>query len=109
VVIPVLNKVDLSHAEIEQTKYEIELMFDLPDSSCIPISAKTGKNINSVLDAIVKEIPPPSVRPYPGFWCFDASVGEHGSNIHFIKNFGNQTIRKNDKVKGKVVNSSCEF
>lgn len=98
-VIPVLNKVDLPHAEVERVSEELELMFDLPAESCIQISAKTGLNVKAVLDAVIRDIPPPPIRPYPGYWCFDASVGSHGYRINFIKNFGNTALLPSAKVK----------
>lgn len=59
-VVPVINKIDLPSARIEEVKEEIEeiLAFDTDDIPCI--SAKNGINIEDVLEAIVNEIPAPA-------------------------------------------------
>src|ERR1043166_15010 len=58
-IIPVLNKVDLPAAEVERVRAQIEEGIGLDASEAIPISAKTGLNIDAVLEAIVKKLPPP--------------------------------------------------
>ncbi len=59
-IIPVLNKIDLPQADPERVKHEIEEIIGLDASEAIPVSAKTGKGITELLEAIVKKIPPPS-------------------------------------------------
>ncbi|OYU48497.1 MAG: elongation factor 4 [Rhizobiales bacterium PAR1] len=58
-IVPVLNKVDLPAAEPERVKEQIEEVIGLDASEAVPISAKTGLNIEGVLEAIVKRLPPP--------------------------------------------------
>ncbi|HWM47752.1 MAG TPA: translation elongation factor 4 [Xanthobacteraceae bacterium] len=58
-VVPVLNKVDLPAAEPEKVKQQIEDVIGLDASDAIEISAKTGLNIDQVLEAIVTRLPPP--------------------------------------------------
>jgi GTP-binding protein LepA len=58
-IVPVLNKVDLPAAEPERIKQQIEDVIGLDASDAVPISAKTGLNIEAVLEAIVKRLPPP--------------------------------------------------
>ncbi len=58
-VVPVLNKIDLPAAEVERVKQQIEDVIGLDASDAIPISAKTGLNIEEVLEAIVHRLPPP--------------------------------------------------
>ena len=58
-VVPVLNKVDLPAAEPEKVKQQIEDVIGLDASDAILISAKTGQNIEEVLEAIVTRLPPP--------------------------------------------------
>ncbi|MCE7032436.1 translation elongation factor 4 [Lysobacter sp. GX 14042] len=61
-VIPVLNKIDLPTADIERAKEEIEAVIGIDASDAIPVSAKTGLNVEDVLEAIVTRIPPPRPR-----------------------------------------------
>ncbi len=58
-IVPVLNKIDLPAAEPERIKQQIEDVIGLDASEAVPISAKTGLNIDLVLEAIVKRLPPP--------------------------------------------------
>lgn len=58
-IVPVLNKVDLPAAEPDRIKQQIEDVIGLDASEAVPISAKTGLNIEGVLEAIVKKLPPP--------------------------------------------------
>jgi GTP-binding protein LepA len=58
-IVPVLNKVDLPAAEPERVKQQIEEVIGLDASHAIPISAKTGLNIDQVLEALVQRLPPP--------------------------------------------------
>jgi GTP-binding protein LepA len=58
-IIPVLNKVDLPAAEPDRVRQQIEDVIGLDASEAIPISAKTGLNVEQVLEAIVAKLPPP--------------------------------------------------
>ncbi len=58
-ILPVLNKVDLPAADPDRVKQQIEEVIGLDASNAIPISAKTGKNVEAVLEAIVQRLPPP--------------------------------------------------
>ena len=58
-IVPVLNKVDLPAAEPDRVKEQIEEVIGLDASDAVPISAKTGLNIEAVLEAIVTRLPPP--------------------------------------------------
>lgn len=60
VILPIINKIDLPSARIDEVKEEIETITGL-DTDGIPlISAKDGTNIDQVLEQIVKEVPAPS-------------------------------------------------
>src|SRR4029077_20384376 len=58
-IIPVLNKVDLPAAEPERVRQQIEDVIGIDASEAIPISAKTGVNVDLVLEGIVAKLPPP--------------------------------------------------
>ena len=58
-IVPVLNKVDLPAAEPDRIKTQIEEVIGLDAQHAVPISAKTGLNIDQVLEAIVTRLPPP--------------------------------------------------
>ena len=58
-IVPVLNKIDLPAAEIERVRQQIEDVIGLDASDAVEISAKTGLNIEGVLEALVHRLPPP--------------------------------------------------
>src|SRR3954462_9199546 len=58
-IVPVLNKIDLPAAEPERVKEQIEEVIGIDASGAVPISAKTGINIEGVLEAIVQRLPAP--------------------------------------------------
>ena len=58
-IIPVINKVDLPSADVERTKEEIEKTIGLPCDEAIGVSAKTGLNVEKILEEIVNKIPCP--------------------------------------------------
>ena len=58
-IIPVINKIDLPSADVERVKAEIEEVLGIDASMAIPVSAKEGTNIDQVLEAIIKYVPPP--------------------------------------------------
>nr|WP_295739909.1 translation elongation factor 4 [uncultured Acidocella sp.] len=58
-IVPVLNKVDLPAADVPKVKQQIEDVIGIDASEAVEISAKTGLNIEGVLEALVAKLPPP--------------------------------------------------
>lgn len=58
-IVPILNKIDLPGAEIERVKEQLESIIGMDPSEALLISAKSGLNVEEVLEAIVLRIPPP--------------------------------------------------
>jgi GTP-binding protein LepA len=58
-VLPVLNKIDLPAAEPARVKAEIEDIIGIDAQSAVEVSAKTGAGVSDLLEAIVRDIPPP--------------------------------------------------
>ena len=59
-IIPILNKTDLPAAEPQRVQAQIEEVIGLDASDAVQVSAKTGKNIDAVLQAIVEKLPAPT-------------------------------------------------
>ncbi len=59
-IVPVLNKIDLVAAEPERVKDQIRDVIGLDETGALEISAKTGKGIGDVLEALVRRLPPPT-------------------------------------------------
>ncbi len=62
-VIPVLNKIDLPSAEPDRIRQEIEESIGLDAAAALEVSAKTGVGVPAVLEAIVRDLPPPQGEP----------------------------------------------
>jgi len=62
-ILPVLNKVDLPAADVDRVRQQIEEVIGLDASNAVAISAKTGQNVEAVLEAIVARLPPPKGNP----------------------------------------------
>ena len=58
-ILPVINKMDLPAADVEEVKRQIEEFIGLDASRAIPCSAKTGAGINEILEAIITTFSPP--------------------------------------------------
>ena len=62
-IIPVLNKVDLPAADVPRVSKQVINLLGCSEDDIIHISAKTGQNVNQVLEAIVERIPAPKGQP----------------------------------------------
>ena len=58
-IIPVLNKIDLPHANVDEVLTQLEDILAIPREEAIPASAKNGIGIEEILEAIVQRVPPP--------------------------------------------------
>ena len=62
-VIPVLNKIDLPSADPEKAIQEIEDVIGIPAQDAIRASAKTGENVDAILEAVIARVPAPKGDP----------------------------------------------
>jgi GTP-binding protein LepA len=62
-VIPVLNKIDLPSADTAKAIQEIEDVIGIQAQDAIRVSAKTGENVDAILEAVIARIPPPKGNP----------------------------------------------
>ncbi len=60
VILPVINKIDLPSADIDGVKHQIEEVLGLPVDDALLVSAKQGVGVDDVLDAMVRQVPPPT-------------------------------------------------
>ncbi len=99
-VIPVLNKMDLPHARPDEAAQEIEDAICIPADDAIPISAKTGLNVEQVLDAVVERIPPPKGDPAAKLQAmiFDAQYNDYRGVVVLVRVFQG-TIKKTDVIR----------
>ena len=62
-IIPILNKIDLPGAEIERVQEQMQSVIGFDKGETLQISAKHGDGVDEVLEAIVKQVPPPEGDP----------------------------------------------
>ncbi|MBS7390001.1 MAG: translation elongation factor 4 [Oscillospiraceae bacterium] len=61
-IVPIINKIDLPAADPERVAHEVEDVIGIPCLDAPRVSAKTGENVESVLEEIVNLVPPPEDR-----------------------------------------------
>lgn len=99
-IIPVINKVDLPNADVERVRKEIEDIVGIDASDAIPISAKSGLNIDLVLEAIVQRIAPPkgSVDNPTAALVFDSWFDPYQGAVVQVR-LREGTLRKGDAIR----------
>lgn len=99
-VFPVLNKIDLPSAEPDRVVDEIEDVIGIEASDAPRISAKTGENVEAVLEAIVEKIPAPKGDPDAPLQAliFDSLYDSYRGVIVFFR-VKEGTVKKGDKVR----------
>ncbi len=98
-IIPVLNKVDLPNARVDEIKEEIEEVIGLDTTDAPCISAKTGLNVEKVLEKIVEEIPAPvgdSNKPLKAL-IFDSEYDNYKGVISHVRIFDGE-VSEGDEI-----------
>jgi GTP-binding protein LepA len=86
-IVPVANKIDLPQADPDAASLEVaDLLGDDP-TRVVRISAKTGMNVDQVLDAIVERVPPPAGDPNaaPRALIFDSAYDQYRGVLAFVR------------------------
>lgn len=99
IIIPVVNKIDLEMADSDKTIEELKGIQGLDASSCLLASAKEGIGTEELLEAIVRDIPPPSgeaTDPLKGL-IFDSSFDLYKGVVVYVK-IVSGSIKKGDKI-----------
>ncbi|HIW17529.1 MAG TPA: translation elongation factor 4 [Candidatus Faecalicoccus intestinipullorum] len=108
-ILPVLNKVDLPSAQPEVVKEEIENLIGLDCSDAIEISAKSGLNVDQVLEQIVEKLPSPSGDPQAPLQAlvFDSLYDSYRGVIAFVS-VKNGSIKPKDKIRFMATGAEYE-
>ena len=107
-IVPVINKIDLPAADPERVAHEIEDIIGIPALDAPRISAKTGLNIEEVLEAIVRDVPPPKGDPDAPLQAliFDSYYDAYKGVIVYIR-LKEGTVRPGDRIR--MMASGAEF
>lgn len=105
-IIPVINKIDLPAADVEKVSGEIINLLGCKKEDIIPVSAKTGLNVEAVLDAIIQKAPSPKTPIEPESTnptletralIFDSYFDDYRGVVLYVRIFNGQ-IKKNDNI-----------
>jgi GTP-binding protein LepA len=99
-VLPIINKIDLPNADVASAIAEMEEVIGIPGDFAVAVSAKTGENVEAILEGIVQHLPGPKGDANAPLRCliFDAVFDPYQGVIPFIRVFDG-TIKKGDTVK----------
>ena len=99
-ILPVINKVDLPNARPDEVKNEIEDIIGIPAQDAPCISAKTGLNVEQVLERIVTDIPAPTgdeTAPLQAL-IFDSIYDNYQGAIAYVR-IKNGTVKVGDRIR----------
>ena len=98
-IIPVLNKIDLPAADVDRVSQELINLLGCKKEEIIAISAKTGKNVEAVLDAVIDRIPCPNGKEESATRAliFDSYYDDYRGVILYVRAIDG-SIKKNDTI-----------
>jgi len=99
-IIPIINKIDLPHANVPQTKVQLEDILAIPGDTAICASAKEGIGIEEILEAIVERVPPPKPTGAASLQalCFDSYFNTYKGVVTHVRVF-NGELKAGQQVK----------
>ena len=99
-IIPVVNKIDLSHARTDQVIEEMEQSLGVESDDVLRVSAKSGIGISDLLDSILERVPAPEGDPDGGLQAmvFDSNYDRFRGAITYVR-IMNGTICKGEKLR----------
>lgn len=99
-LIPVINKIDLTHARTDEVAEEMMNSLGTDPDDCLRVSAKTGLGVTGLIDAIIQRVPPPSGDPEATFQAmvFDSNYDDFRGAITYIRVMQG-TIRSGQKIQ----------
>jgi GTP-binding protein LepA len=105
VIIPAVNKIDLAHANVEQSVDEMAKLLDIDPDTIIRISAKNGTNVDKLIQAVIDNVPSATINKdsFRGL-IFDSVYDQFKGVIAYIRVVDGE-IEKTDKIKliaGKI-------
>ena len=107
-IIPVINKIDLPSARIEECRQEIEDVIGIPAEGCPAVSAKVGLNIKDAIEAVIHQIPCPQGDENAPLRCliFDSYYNSYLGVVVYVRVMDG-TLRAGDRIK--MMHTGSEF
>ncbi len=93
-IIPVINKIDLPNANIEETKRQLEDILAIPSDTAVLASAKTGIGIEEIMRAIIARVPQPKLMPHPQLQAlvFDSVFDTYRGVVTYVRLFAGSIV-----------------
>ena len=106
-ILPVLNKIDLPNARVEEVKHEIEDIIGIPAEDAPCISAKSGLNVEEVLERIVTDLPAPKGDENAKTKCliFDSFYDNYKGAVAHVRVVDGK-VKVGDEIKLMATNKS---
>ena len=107
-IVPVVNKIDLPSADVPRVQQEIEDVIGIPAEGCPAVSAKTGVNIESVMEAIIRDVPAPEGDENAPLRCliFDSVYNSYLGVVVYVRVMEG-TLRAGDRIR--LMHTGAEF
>ena len=99
-ILPVINKIDLASADVEEAKKQIEDVIGIPADDAPLVSAKEGIGIEHLIEQIIEQLPPAKVdlgAPLKAL-IFDSIYDNYKGAISLIR-VGDGTVKVGDKIR----------
>jgi len=108
-IIPVINKIDSPIAKIEESVEELATILQILPEEILKISAKDGTNVKQVLEAVIKEVPPPTESLKQDFRAliFDSEYDSFKGVIAFVRVIDGE-ISNGEKIELMATKTSAE-
>jgi GTP-binding protein LepA len=99
-VLPIVNKIDLPNADVPAAIEELEEVVGVPGDHAVAVSAKTGENVEAILEGIVEHLPPPKGSSEDPLRCliFDAIYDSYQGVVTFIRVLGG-SVAAGDEIR----------
>ena len=99
-IIPVINKIDLTHARPDEVAEEMMNSLGTDPDECVRVSAKTGEGVDALIDAIIEHISPPSgdANAVLQAMVFDSNYDDYRGAITYVR-IMQGTVKKGQKIQ----------
>ena len=109
-IIPVINKIDLPSADVEMVLGELEDTLAIPREEVLLVSAKEGRGIGEVLEAIVTRVPPPGGDPAAPIQAlvFDSHYDTYKGVVAYVR-LANGTLHDHERIRFMATTAESEI
>jgi GTP-binding protein LepA len=108
-IVPVINKIDLTHARVDEVLEEMEHTLAVTAEEVLKCSGKSGIGCEDLLKAVIERVPPPTGDPNATLQAmvFDSVYDEYRGAVTYVR-IMNGTVRKGQRIKFLQANTTHE-